>query len=185
MGTTSEKNTQKLSDQANTETPNPAETAFSSGYWYAWTEESCSSIQLLNLLREYRDAEGRMRARTQDSMSMGDTDLRALRFLLRERSAGRTTRQKDLAAALDLTPATVTTLVDRLSNHGYLRRVPHPHDRRSVALEVLPATDREVKETLSRMHAEMIQAAENLTDQERAGAAKFISNLITSVNKEH
>lgn len=157
----------------------------SSGYWYAWTDDSCSSIQLLNLLREYREVESAMRARTQDSMRMSDTDLRALRFLLKERSAGHVTRQKDLAAALKLTAATTTTVVDRLSAQGYIQRVPHPDDRRSVALEVLPATDREVKETLSRMHADMIEAAENLTDQERAGAAKFITNLIRSVNSHH
>lgn len=151
------------------------------GYWYARSEESYSSIDLLNLLRQYREAEKQMRARTRDSMRMGETDLVALRFLVRERSAGRVPRQRDLAEALGLTAASTSVLVDRLSRDGYIQRIPHPADRRSVALEILGETDREVKATLSGMHARMIAATEGLTEEERAGAAKFLRGLITSV----
>ena len=152
-----------------------------SGYWYARNPNTFSSIDLLNLLREYREAEKAMRARTRESMGMGETDLVALRFLVRERAAGRVCRQRDLAKALELTPASTSALVDRLSRLRYIRRVPHPEDRRSVELEILVKTDREVKATLSEMHARMIQAAESLTEEERAGAAKFLTGLISSV----
>lgn len=152
------------------------------GYWYGRNEESFSSIDLLNLLREYREAEKKMRARTRDSMRMGETDLVALRFLVRERSAERTPRQRDLAEALGLTAAATSVLVDRLSRDGYVRRIPHPDDRRSVAIEVLGETDREVKATLSGMHARMISVTEALSEQERAGAAKFLRALTQSVN---
>ncbi|WP_369699689.1 MarR family winged helix-turn-helix transcriptional regulator [Nesterenkonia sp. Act20] len=153
------------------------------GYWYARSEQSDSSIDLLNLLREYREAEKQMRARTRDSMRMGETDLLALRFLVHERSAGRVSRQRDLAEALGLTAASTSVLVDRLSRDGYIQRIPHPGDRRSVALEILDETDREVKATLSEMHARMIAATEGLTDTERAGAAKFLRSLIASVKE--
>jgi DNA-binding MarR family transcriptional regulator len=152
------------------------------GYWYGRNDESFSSIDLLNLLREYREAEKQMRTRTQESMRMGETDLVALRFLVRERAAGRTPRQRDLAQALRLTAASTSVLVDRLSKDGYIRRIPHPDDRRSVALEVLGETDREVKATLSGMHARMITETEALTEDERTGAAKFLRGLISSVS---
>nr|WP_246310483.1 MarR family transcriptional regulator [Nesterenkonia sandarakina] len=113
---------------------------------------------------------------------MGETDLVALRFLVRERSAERTPRQRDLAEALGLTAAATSVLVDRLSRDGYVRRIPHPDDRRSVAIEVLGETDREVKATLSGMHARMISVTEALSEQERAGAAKFLRALTESVN---
>lgn len=159
------------------------EPGFAGGYWYARNDESFSSIDLLNLLRQYREAEKQMRARTRESMRMGETDLVALRFLVRERSAGRTPRQRDLAEALQLTPASTSVLVDRLSKDGYIRRIPHPEDRRSVALEVLGETDREVKATLSGMHSRMIAETEALSEQDRAGAARFLNGLIRSVSE--
>lgn len=156
---------------------------FAGGYWYARNDDSFSSIDLLNLLREYREAEKQMRARTRESMRMGETDLVALRFLVRERSAGRTPRQRDLAQALQLTAASTSVLVDRLSKDGYIRRISHPEDRRSVGLEMLGETDREVKATLSGMHARMIAETEALSEDERAGAAQFLRGLIRSVSE--
>ncbi|GAA1814325.1 MarR family winged helix-turn-helix transcriptional regulator [Nesterenkonia flava] len=155
----------------------------SSGYWYAEEGSSPSSVDLLNLLREYRDAEREMRQRTRDSMRMGETDLVALRFLIRERAAGHVVRQRDLGAALHLSAPSVTALVDRLSRDGYIRRVPHPEDRRAVGIEILADTDREIRQTLTRMHASMLEAAESLNDAERAGAAKFLRGLISSVRQ--
>lgn len=159
------------------------EPGFAGGYWYARNDESFSSIDLLNLLRQYREAEKQMRARTRESMRMGETDLVALRFLVRERSAGRTPRQRDLAEALQLTAASTSVLVDRLSKDGYIRRISHPEDRRSVALEILGETDREVKATLSGMHSRMIAETEALSDEDRAGAARFLNGLIRSVSE--
>ncbi|WP_243730488.1 MarR family winged helix-turn-helix transcriptional regulator [Nesterenkonia salmonea] len=115
---------------------------------------------------------------------MNETDLLALTFLVRQRSAGRICRQRDLAQALNMTPASTSALVDRLSRDGYIRRAPHPEDRRSVGLEILGETDREVKATLSGMHARMIHATEALTEAERAGAAKFLTGLIHSVRSD-
>ena len=73
----------------------------SSGYWYP-EHGVPSSVDVLNLLRRYRAAEGAMRARTCSSMGMGETDLLALRTLLQAQRRGEVMRQRDLAAALDL-----------------------------------------------------------------------------------
>jgi DNA-binding MarR family transcriptional regulator len=151
------------------------------GYWYTKTPDSFTSVELLNLLRAYREAEKAMRARTRELMGMGETDLVALRFLLRQRAADRVCRQRDLAQALSMSPASASALVDRLSRDGYIRRVPHPEDRRSVGLEILETTDREVKATLNGMHTRMLRETESLTEEERAGAAKFLTGLIRSV----
>ena len=170
-----------VSSDAESETELPGST--SSGYWYADVPDAITSIDLLNLLREYRDANREMRVRTRESMRMGETDLVALRFLVRERAAGRMARQRDLAEALGLTAPSVSALVDRLSRDGYIRRVPHPDDRRSVGIEVLLATDDEIHKTLSRMHSDMLEAAESLTEEERSGAAKFLRGLIRAVSR--
>ncbi|GMA32099.1 hypothetical protein [Litorihabitans aurantiacus] len=59
----------------------PDENGHRSGYWYP--SDEVEPVEVLSLLRRYREAERAMRARTRDSMGMGETDLIALRFLLR------------------------------------------------------------------------------------------------------
>lgn len=156
----------------------------SSGYWYLASPDSAGPVDVLNLLRRYREAERRMRQRTRDSMSMGETDLLALRHLLRETRAGRPVRQRDLATALEISPASASALVDRLIKDGYARRSPHPDDRRSVIIETTARTDDEVRATLGRMHRRMLDAVEALTPQELAAVAKFLAALTLSVDDE-
>lgn len=40
--------------------------------------------------------------------------------------------QQTLSEALSVTPRNISGLVDALENHGYVRRIPHPSDRRAV-----------------------------------------------------
>lgn len=152
-----------------------------SGYWYGEQHEDVSRVDLLNLLRRYREAERRMRVRTRDSMRMGETDLVALRFLLRSVQGGRTVRQRDLAVALEISAASASALVDRLAKDGYVRRVPHPDDRRSVALEPTAKTDDEVRATLGDMHRRMLDSVESLTPEEVRVVARFLENLTRSL----
>ncbi|MBO0596462.1 MarR family transcriptional regulator [Nesterenkonia sp. E16_7] len=152
------------------------------GYWYQDTAHAPSSVEVLNLLRRYRESERKMRSRTRDSMSMGETDLLALRHVLRAQAAGELLRQRDLARELDISAASVSVLVDRLIRDEYVRRVPFPSDRRSVAIQPTIAGDHEVRETLSEMHRRMLAAVETLTEAERAAAAKFLNGLIASVD---
>jgi DNA-binding MarR family transcriptional regulator len=46
---------------------------------------------------------------------------------------------KSLAHALDITPASVTALSNKLEKAGWIRREPHPEDRRSHLLSITPA----------------------------------------------
>lgn len=151
------------------------------GYWYQDSSHSPSSVEVLNLLRSYREAERRMRSRTRDSMSMGESDLLALRYILRAQSAGELLRQRDLARELDISAASVSVMVDRLIRDGHVRRVPIPGDRRSVAIEPTMSGDHEVRQTLSAMHTRMLQSVESLDEAERAAVAKFLHGLIASV----
>nr|WP_255316687.1 MarR family transcriptional regulator [Nesterenkonia sp. Act20] len=113
---------------------------------------------------------------------MSEKDLTALRFLIREREAGRMLRQTDLAFELKMTTASTSVLVDRLCRDGHLLRVPHPHDGRSVVLEITAEAHEKVKATLGGMRSGMLEATEALTEQERAGAAKFLQGLVRSVS---
>src|SRR6185437_14784626 len=65
------------------------------------------------------------------------TDLRCLEILISKFEDDITPRE--IAAQLDLTPASVTTMLDRLEASGYVVRSPHAGDRRKVLVRATSA----------------------------------------------
>ena len=99
-----------------------------------------------------------------------------LRALSRVAEAGSIT-PKLLAEALEMTTSAVTAISSHLVALNMLTRVPHPHDRRSLLLELTPAA----QETAARLQVDFqvlfAHAARNVTpeDQIRLGS------LLTSI----
>lgn len=153
-----------------------------SGYWYP-DSESASTVDVLNLLRRYRAAETAMRARTRSSMGMNETDLLALRFLLREQKAGRIVRSIDIARTLSISTASTTTLIDRLEKGGHVRREAHPTDRRAGIVVPTVSSDDEVRETLGAMHRRMLALVDEMTDKERAVVTRFLAGMTSAVEE--
>lgn len=62
----------------------------------------------------------------------------------------------ELASALGLTSASVTALVDRLSDAGLVERHPHPEDRRSLLVALTP----DGRKSVGAIAQELIDAAD-------------------------
>jgi len=62
--------------------------------------------------------------------------------------------QQTLATALEVTPRNVTGLVDALEATGFVRRRPHPTDRRATLVE-LTETGEQATTTMVREHDEL------------------------------
>ncbi len=138
-----------------------------SGYWYDKGTSVPGAVDLLNLMRRFREAERKMRAQTRNSMGMNETDMSALRFLLAEHRKG--------------VIASISVLIDRLCRDGYAERIVHPSDRRSVGIIPTQYSDTEVRGTLHEMHERMMDAVNMLSERERIAAAKFLEAMIRSV----
>lgn len=150
------------------------------GYWYG---RAAAGMDVLNALRDYRAAETAMRRRTRSSMGMGETDLQALRFLLESQQAGREISPKELAAQLGISSASTTTLIDRLARTGYVRRKPHPRDRRALVLEATAESDCQVRRTMRDMHARMMDVAHTLTPEDAAVVVDFLTRMREAVDE--
>lgn len=64
-----------------------------------------------------------------------------------------------LADGLMLTSGTMTTLLDRLAEHGMLERLPDPSDRRAIIIELTEQgvnTATEISERYRKLEAEML-----------------------------
>ncbi len=148
-----------------------------SGYWYGPDGQLEYSAAVLKSLRDYRAAETAVRRSTRDSMGMGETDILALRYLLRTQASGKATAPKDLSQFLGITSASTTSLIDRLVGSGHVRREAHPTDRRSVVVVPTVESDKEVRVTLGAMHRRMMAVAEELTADEAHIVIGFLQRM--------
>lgn len=105
-------------------------------------------------LRGVLEAQDTLAARKARQMGIGLTDMRAIRLLDVRGPLGAT----ELAQLLDLRPATVTTLVDRLQAAGLVERRRSTSDGRRVIIEVTPTA----RERSLRVWAPTLQAMDDV-----------------------
>lgn len=154
-----------------------------SGYWYP-DRASRPGVQLLTLMRQYRSAEVQMRQRTRKSMRMNQTDMEAVRYLLRAGERGERVNSSELAAHLGITSASTTAVVKRLVATGYVERRADPSDGRGVLLIATNHTDEEVRTTLTDVHARMIAAADRLSPQTLDEMTAFFTDMIDAMHAD-
>lgn len=159
-----------------------SDSASHSGYWYGPDDRLDPPSAVLHALRSYRAAEVATRRSTRDSMGMGETDLLALRYLLRAQATGERVGPKDLSRTLGITTASTTSLIDRLVQSGHVRREPHPTDRRSLVIVPTAATDSEVRSTLGEMHRRMLAVAEELSAEESRIIVGFLRRMTEALD---
>ena len=148
---------------------------------YATTPSHATRV--VTALRDYRAAEQAMRHRTREAMKMGETDLRALRFLLRAESDGRLVTPADLGAHLGMKSSSITIMLDRLTASGHVSRRPHPSDRRSITITATPGADEEVRHTLGQMHERMLAAAAALDDTQADVVGRFLARVAETLDR--
>ena len=150
-------------------------------YWYA-ADDRMPSARVLEALRAYRAAETAMRRRTRESMHMGESDLLALRYLLRAEREHRVVTPKDLADYLAISTASTSVLLNRLEKSGHIHRAPHPTDRRALVVTTTGASDDEVRATLGQMHTRMLEVASRLSADEAAVVTRFLDGMREAVD---
>ncbi|WP_427134671.1 MarR family winged helix-turn-helix transcriptional regulator [Pseudarthrobacter sp. S9] len=154
-----------------------------SGYWYGPDDRLDPPGAILQALRDYRISEAATRRSTQASMGMGETDLLALRYLLRAEAGGERVGPKDLSRILGITTASTTSLIDRLVASGHVRRDPHPTDRRSLVIVPTVVTDSAVRATLGDLHRRMMAVAEELSVEDARIVIKFLRRMSEAITE--
>ncbi|SHL47235.1 MarR family transcriptional regulator [Actinacidiphila paucisporea] len=89
-------------------------------------------------------------------------------------------RMADLAQRLDVVPRAVTTLVDALEEQHLLRRVPDPHNRRVIRIELLDGGRRALADL---RHARRTAAAEILAPLDDASRAA-LTGLLAALDRD-
>ncbi|GAA4724026.1 MarR family transcriptional regulator [Isoptericola chiayiensis] len=150
-------------------------------YFYGPGDDAPRS--LLEALRVFRRSDEVMRRRAVRDMDMNLTDLRALRHVIAAERHDRPVTPRGLAADLEISTASTTKLLDRLSASGRLERRPHPRDRRSVVVVATPAAHAEVRDRLGGAHARMIEVARAVPEHCRPAVRDFLLGMAASVEE--
>ncbi|GAB2557968.1 MarR family transcriptional regulator [Leucobacter ruminantium] len=96
-------------------------------------------LGMLRAVRAFGDAHDRMAGDLKHGMHMNASDVAALRLLIIREEQGRTVSPHEIARHLRISTASTTKLLDRLTESGHVRRVPHPQDRRARVVALTEA----------------------------------------------
>lgn len=81
-----------------------------------------------------------------------------------------------LAELTGLTTGAVTMLVDRLERAGFVRRTPHPEDRRSVLVEVLPTSAAALAPLFTPLARKMARVNQRYSDAELTVVVDYLTH---------
>ncbi|MBY0687691.1 MarR family transcriptional regulator [Microbacterium marinilacus] len=145
-------------------------------------EELAQVVAVLEAMGRWREAERAMNEESQRYMKLGESDMRALRFLIAAHRQGVVVTPGAIAAHLGISTASTTKLLDRLADGGHIRRLPHPSDRRSLAIEVTEETRRSARASVGRSHARRFDVVAGLTAEERETLRGFFDALAATAD---
>ncbi|GAA4876756.1 MarR family winged helix-turn-helix transcriptional regulator [Kitasatospora terrestris] len=114
------------------------------------------------------------RAELAERLGMPLTNVEAVEHVLIARNAGAPIGPVELSRRLGVTSAAGTQSVNRLVAEGHLTRGPHPDDRRRQILDVTTSGFEHVMGELAPLLGLVLGAADGLTDEERAGAKRYL-----------
>ncbi len=140
-------------------------------------EDIAQIDQLMAALAGLRAAEQKVTDASLRFMQLGQTDMRALHFLIVCENTGTLATPGAIAQALGISSASTTKLLDRLQRGGHIRRAPHPSDRRALVVTIDPATRASAMRTVGAQHARRIHAARRLSPAERETVIGFLEDM--------
>ena len=111
------------------------------------------------------------------------TDVRALVAIMDAARAGRPVTAGALGAAVELSSASVTALVDRLERAGHVHRVRDEADRRRVVLEMTPSAMAAGAEFFGGLQRNLVAAMSSYSDDELAVVRRFLEEMTAVVGR--
>ena len=145
-------------------------------------EEMDQVVAVLEAMSAWRDLERSMSEQARAYMKLGDTDMRALRYLIAAQRQRVVVTPGMIAAHLGISPAAATKLTDRLDAGGHIIRTAHPDDRRRIAVAVTEETAASARASVGRSHARRFDAVAGLSADDREAVLRFFEALTRSAD---
>ena len=111
------------------------------------------------------------------------TDVRALVAIMDAARGGESLTAGRLGAAVDLSSASVTALLDRLEKVGHIHRTRDADDRRRVVLEMSDSAMAAGAEYFGGLQRDLAAAMEGYTDDELAVVQRFLVDMTAAIER--
>lgn len=121
--------------------------------------------RVLDSLRRFQAAQTAASRRACAALGVPEAALTALRQLLSEPSA-HGMGMKELSAAVGISPAVATGIVDRLESRGWVQRRADPRDRRALLVVPTVPADSPVREVIRELDEPLRAVANSLSDRD-------------------
>ena len=105
------------------------------------------------------------------------------RLALFEVGDGGPLRLNDLADRMGVSAPTASRSVDALHDLGLVARVPDPHDRRALRIELTPAGERLLTARKAKAQAAFAPAVAALSDAERATLSRLLRRMTEALRE--
>ncbi len=125
------------------------------------------------------DRIGRHFARQND---VGGSDFHALLHIMVAETAGEPLTLAKLRQRMDVSPAAITYLVDRMIDAGHIRREPHPEDRRKSLLRYEAPGMALARSFFTPLGTQVRSALADLPDRDLAAAHKVFTAMIDAMS---
>ncbi|MDN5764211.1 MAG: MarR family transcriptional regulator [Humibacillus sp.] len=141
--------------------------------------EPWSQDAVLGSLRRALVGSNRLQASMAAELGVNLTGLSALSHL----AAAPGMTPKQLSDLLGITTGSTTGAVDNLVKAGFLRREPHPDDRRSVELHLTPTGRHSVEQVIERYRSALSSVYAQHPDTAPDELASFLDDLAQALNR--
>lgn len=133
----------------------------------------------MRALTAQSDRIGRHFARQHD---VGGTDLHALLHIMVAETAGTPLTPAQLRHRLDVSPAAITYLVDRMIDSGHLRREPDPVDRRKTLLRYEESGMALARSFFTPLGAHLHEALADIPDRDLTAAHRVFQAMMAAMS---
>ena len=111
------------------------------------------------------------------------TDVRALVAIMDAARSGESLTAGRLGAAVDLSSASVTALLDRLEKVGHIRRTRDADDRRRVVLQMSDTAMTAGASYFGALQRDLAVAMEGYSDEELAVVRRFLEDMTAVITR--
>jgi DNA-binding MarR family transcriptional regulator len=131
---------------------------------------------IVTALREFDDAELRMRSRFRRLLGVGTTDLAALRFIRSRERQGKLARGTDLRKRLGVSSATATTITNRLTVAGFIEKPRDPVDGRVRVLRLTAEARERIDAVVGDTEARLDEVLTSITPEEAVRIIQLVES---------
>jgi DNA-binding MarR family transcriptional regulator len=129
---------------------------------------------IVTALRDFDDAEMRMRHRFRTLLTVGSTDLAALRFIRSRERQGKPARGTDLRQRLGVSSATATTITNRLTAAGFIEKPRDPVDGRARVLRLTPEARDRIDLVVGDTESRLDEVLTSISEEEAARIIELV-----------